>query len=262
MKPLSCVGTRRRLSAFQDGELPIAERVTVDTHLRRCAPCAGELARLREVGDLLRERAGAVATPRAAAMDDIQADILSRLSAEREESVSAQMSRAFQDMRLGFAALGSTAATLVSLVLLFGIFYFAPLSERPDSLAAMMETLGAPDIGTDSRILSPRSSGVNELSEGLVSEEDEVFALAAVVTRDGRIANLEYLSDQTSNSDRARAIRLLDELSRARFEPARMGGTAVAVRTVLVLAHTTVRGKMPVTPKQSAMPLGPDFVRG
>lgn len=260
MKPLSCVGARRRLSAFQDGELPVAERMTVDTHLRQCARCAGELARLREVGDLLRARA--VAAHRDAAMDGLRADVLSRLSAEREESVSAQMSRAFQDMRLGFAALGSTAATLVSLVLLFGIFYFAPLSERPDSLAAMMETLGAPDIGTDSRILSPRSSGVNELSEGLVSEEDEVFALAAVVTRDGRIRNLEYLSDQTSNSDRARAIRLLDELSRARFEPARMGGTAVAVRTVLVLAHTTVRGKMPVTPKQSAMPLGPDFVRG
>jgi hypothetical protein len=195
-------------------------------------------------------------------MDDLQAEILGRLSVEREESISAQLSRAFQDRRLGFAALGSTAATLVSILLLIGIFYFGPRTERPDSLAGMMETLGAETIEMDSSFLSPRSSGTDALSDGLVSEEDEVFALSAVVTRDGRIANLEYLSDQSSNSDRARAIRLLDNLSRARFEPARMGGTAVAVKRVFLLAHTTVRAKMPVTPKQSAVPRGPELVRG
>jgi len=262
MKRLSCVGCRRRLSAFQDGELPVMEQVAVNAHLRQCRACATELASLREVGDALRTEASAAATRHADAMDDLQAEILGRLSVEREESISAQWSRAFQDMRLGFAALGSTAATLVSILLVIGMFYFGPRTERSDSLAGMMETLGAETIGMDSSFLSPRSSGTDALSDGLVSEEDEVFALSAVVTRDGRIANLEYLSDQSSNSDRARAIRLLDNLSRARFEPARMGGTAVAVKTVFVLAHTTVRGKMPVTPKQSAWPGGPELVRG
>ena len=262
MKRLSCVGSRRRLSAFQDGELPVMEQVAVDAHLRQCRACATELASLRKVGDILRTKASAAAARHADAMDDLQAEILGRLSVEREESISAQWSRAFQDMRLGFAALGSTAATLVSILLVMGIFYFGPRTERSDSLAGVMETLGAETIGMDSSFLSPRSSGTDALSEGLVSEEDEVFALSAVVTRDGRIANLEYLSDQSSNSDRARAIRLLDNLSRARFEPARMGGTAVAVKTVFVLAHTTVRGKMPVTPKQSAAPREPDLVRG
>jgi hypothetical protein len=41
-----------------------------------------------------------------------------------------------------------------------------------------------------------------------------------------------------------------------------MGGTAVSVKTVLVLARTTVRAKMPVTPKQSAVPRGPELLRG
>jgi hypothetical protein len=41
-----------------------------------------------------------------------------------------------------------------------------------------------------------------------------------------------------------------------------MGGTAVAVKTVLVLASTTVRGKMPVTPKQSSITRGPEIIRG
>jgi hypothetical protein len=262
MKPLSCVATRRRLSAFHDGELPVADQVAVDGHVRRCPACSEELAAVGRVGDVLRASSAAAAVSHGADLDDLETDIMSRLSAEREESVSAQVSRACQDMRLGFAALGSTAATLVSMLLVIGIFYFAPRSERPDSLAGMMETLGAPAIGMDSRILSPRSSDSGALLEGLISEEDEVFALAAVVTRNGRVANLEYLSDQSSDSDRARATRLLDEIARARFEPARMDGAAVAVKTVLVLAHTTVRGKMPITPKQSSIAHGPELVRG
>lgn len=100
------------------------------------------------------------------------------------------------------------------------------------------------------------------MADGLVSEEDEVFALAAVVTRNGRVVSPEVLSTQSSEAERQRVNRLLDEISRARFEPARMGGTAVSVKTVFVLARTTVRGKMPVTPKQSSVPRGPEVVRG
>jgi anti-sigma factor RsiW len=262
MKPLSCVAARRRLSAFYDGELPVAEQVAVHGHLRACRDCADELASLRDVGDTLRARSAAAAMHCAPRLDDFEADILSRLSAEREESVSAQLSRAFQDIRLGLAALCSTGATFVSALLVVGIFYFAPQPERPDSLAGMMQALGTPAIGMDSRILSPRSSGTDPVVDDLVSEEDEVFALAAIVTRNGRIVSPEVLSSQLSDLERARVDRLLDGISRARFEPARMGGTAVSVKTVFVLARTTVRAKMPVTPKQSSMPRGPELVRG
>ena len=261
MTPLSCVATRRRLSAFYDGELPVVEQVAVDVHVRNCRGCADELTVLREVGDTLRAKSAAAAQC-APDLDELETDILSRREAEREESVSAQVSRAFQDMRLGLAALCSTGATFVSALLVVGIFYFAPQPERPDSLAGMMEALAAPAIGMDSRILSPRSSGADPVVDDLISEEDEVFALAAIVTRNGRIVSPEVLSMQSSEAERARVIRLLDEISRARFEPARMGGTAVSVKTVLVLARTTVRAKMPVTPKQSSLPRGPELIRG
>jgi hypothetical protein len=262
MKPLSCVATRRRLSAFLDGELAVTDQVSVDGHLRRCGACAEELAAMRGVGDMLRARSAAAAAVGVPDLDDLETDILSRLAAEREESVAAQVSRAFQDIRLGLAAVCSTCATMVSVLLVVGIFYFAPLSERPDSLAGVMETLGAQAMGMDSRILSPRSSESASLADGIVSEEDEVFALAAVVTRNGRIVSPEVLSKQTSEAERARVHRLLDEISRARLEPARMGGTAVSVKTVFVLARTTVRAKMPVTPKQSSIPRGPEVTRG
>jgi hypothetical protein len=159
-------------------------------------------------------------------------------------------------MRLGFAALGSTAATVVSILLMIVIFYFGPRSERPDSLAGMMETIGAQSVAVESGLMMPRvSDGGTEVPGDLTSEEDAVFALSAVVTRNGRIVNLEVvLAQQSSAAEQRRVVSLLDRVSRARFEPGRVGGTAVSVQTIFLLTHTTVRAKLPLTPKQSALP--------
>jgi hypothetical protein len=248
MKRLSCADVSRRVSAFCDGELPIEEQVTLGAHLRVCAACSSTVAEFRDLGDALRAGTAAMAAIRADALHDMQADVLSRLRVEREESVPAQVSRAFEDMRLGFAALGSTVATVVSILLIIGIFYFGPRGERPDSLAGMMETLGANSAGTDSRVLMPRTMTADGVSASLPN--------------DG-VANLELvLSEQPTGADRERVMRLLDQVSRARFEPARMDGSPVAVKTVFLVAHTTVRAKMPVTPKQSAMPAAQRSVQG
>jgi hypothetical protein len=256
MTKLSCGGVARRLSAFHDGELPVEAQVAVAAHVRACRTCASEVAGVRGLGDLIRTSAAARAEQGEVNFDRLQADIMARLAAEREESVPAQVSRAFEDMRLGFAALGSTVATLVSILIVIGIFSFGPRSERSDSIAGLLETMGAPTVGMDSsRIMMPRAAGEGTASDLSVNEEDAVFALSAVVTRNGRIVNLEYASDQGAGADRERVERLLDELKRARFEPARRGGAPVAVKTVFLLAHTTVRGKMPITPKQSALPM-------
>jgi anti-sigma factor RsiW len=263
MKRLSCADVSRRVSAFCDGELPIEEQVTLGAHLRVCAACSSTVAEFRDLGDALRAGTAAMAAIRADALHDMQADVLSRLRVEREESVPAQVSRAFEDMRLGFAALGSTVATVVSILLIIGIFYFGPRGERPDSLAGMMETLGANSAGTDSRVLMPRTMTADGVSASLPNDGDAVFALSAIVTRNGRVANLELvLSEQPTGADRERVMRLLDQVSRARFEPARMDGSPVAVKTVFLVAHTTVRAKMPVTPKQSAMPAAQRSVQG
>src|SRR5262245_49453623 len=42
------------LSAFFDGELPLADQSRVETHLRDCATCAAELRAIRESSQLLR----------------------------------------------------------------------------------------------------------------------------------------------------------------------------------------------------------------
>ena len=254
MNRLSCGAVGRRVSAFHDGELPVEEQIAVEAHLRGCLTCAGHARDLRELGDLVRFGSAEVSERLSGDLEGLRADILSRLKVETEESVPAQVSRAFEDMRLGFAAVGSTLATFVSILLMFGMLYFGPRTERPDSLAGLMETLSAQSVGSDAGMLMPRSAGAGMVADGVFSEEDAVLALSAVVTKGGRLRNLEaVLSEQPTAADRDRVLRLLDQVSRARFEPARVGGSAVAVKTVWLFAHTTVRGKMPLTPKQSVL---------
>lgn len=253
MKRLSCVGARRRLSAFHDSELPVEEQIAVASHLRSCGRCAADAASVDRIGDALRMGASWHGSCTAAELAGLQGGVIARLNAERQESVPAQVSRAFQDMRLGFAALGSTVAAMVTILLMIGILHFGPGSERPDSLAGVLDTLG-PTAGVDNNIGLPRTAGEGTVSDEVFSEEDAVLTLAATVTRNGRIANPEYLSDRASGPDRAQVERLLDELSRRRFEPARMGPSPVTVKTVFLLARTTVRAKLPITPKQSLLP--------
>ena len=253
MNRLSCSGARRCLSAFHDGELPVEEQVAVEAHLRACLTCAADAASLGRLGDVLRSASSVRAASIASRMAGLQAGVLGQRSAEQQASVPAQVSRAFEDMRLGFAALGSTVASVVTVLMMIGILSFAPRSERPDSLAGMMDTTG-PTAGVGNNIGLPRTAVEGRMSDDVFNEEDAVMAMAAVVTRNGRIANLEYLSDRSSGPDREQVERMLDELSRRRFEPARMGASPVTVKTVFLLAHTTVRAKLPIAPKQSQLP--------
>ena len=252
MNRLSCAGVRRCLSAYHDGELPVGEQVAVESHLRSCGACASEAASLDQLGEVIRAGSSARAASVAAALTGLHAGVLARRSAEQQESVPAQVSRAFEDMRLGFAALGSTVASVVTVLLMIGILSFGPRSERPDSLAGVLDGMG-PTAGVDNNIGLPRAAGESTVSNEVFNEEDAVLAMAATVTRNGRIVNPEYLSDRSSGPDREQVERMLDELSRRRFEPARMGGSPVTVKTVFLVAHTTVRAKLPITPKQSQL---------
>jgi len=252
MNRLSCTWVRRRASAFHDGELPVEEQIAVETHLRTCSACATEAREIEDVGEWVRMGSAAILGRADASLVHVQSDIVNRLRVEREESVPAVVSRAFEDMRMGFVAVGSTLATFVSILLMFGMLYFGPGTGRPDSLAALMETLGAQSVSAETEILMPRAAGSGSVSDSVFNEGDAMLALSAVVTRGGRIQNLEaVLSEQSTAADREQVLRLLDQVSRARFEPARLGGSAVAVKTILVYTSTSVRGKLPLTPKQS-----------
>ena len=246
MSALDCRLVRRQLTAYHDRELGMDAQVAVQAHLRGCPACMTERQRLTEVGTLL--RAG-VAARLPEERGRIERHVLARLQAEHQTSWHQQFNRLFEDLHLVWAAAGATLATVVILCAVVASMALA-LREQPLSMAALIGAMASPGsnrnpVSVDGRMLLPRSNPEALVGSMMMDRDEAVFALAAVVTREGRVRNLELLRPDTSavHVEAREALELLDAASQARFEPARAGGAAVAVNLVWVVAHTTVRGK-------------------
>lgn len=263
MKPLTCAGTRRRLHAFHDGELPVPDQIAVASHLEWCDQCAAAFEDMRAVGAALRE-----AMPRRAVLSPDEqrifpAAVANRMKAERNASWPVRLQLMFEDAHLVYAGAAAAGAALVCVVVMLGMMRFATSTPRPDSLAALVELLTP---GSNQNPVVPRASvqmpkpldqAFSTTSE-VSGNDDAVFTLAAVVTREGRVANLELLretgDDVVPGTDEAKVVaNLLDAVSRARFEPGSVAGLPVAVNMVWLVAHTTVRGT-PAVPERPAEP--------
>lgn len=248
MTLLTCAAVRRRLPTFHDDELPIADTIAVESHVKECARCAEELSGLRAIRDALRL---AAAPGPADDWTGLQPGVISRMKAEEQQSWAARAGRLFDDLHLVWIGLASTVATFLCGALVLGMLQYAS-PERDDSLAAVIAVVAAPYgtelnpiRGFESYISVPtvpaKGAMADTLEEAFV-ERDHVLALSALVTREGKVADLSVLNN---DHDRAEVMRLLDGISRNRLEPARFGTSPVAVNLVWLLAHTTVRGKLP-----------------
>jgi anti-sigma factor ChrR (cupin superfamily) len=275
MKALTCAAARRRLAAFHDEELAMSDQVSVSAHLEWCDRCAEEFAELR----LIRAAMRAACPGRQAAADHedvgFQAAVLGRLKAEETVSVQSQMRAMFADLHLVYAGLGAAVAAVLCVVVMLSTMRAASADE-PDSLAAMLRTLVPParylpgtnqnPVGISPDMRMPRA--LDDLFFAASSDAesgDEEFALTAVVTREGRVANVELLRASrvgrtiSNAKDVERAEALLDDVSWARFQPASFSGAPVAVNMVWIVAHTTVRGSKP--PIDAAAPLAHETPR-
>jgi len=273
---VGCEYARERLDAFVDGELSLDEQVAVESHLRWCRTCAARVEDLQLIGDAIRlgSMSSRVDEDDAEALNHLQSSVLIRVRAEEELSLGARFRELFSDMRLLWPALGATAAVTVGLALALTVLH-STTQERPESLAKMIETLGErggegnPLIpGNSARVDrlflryvdSDRAGGISmprSLDDGIVferlPEQDATFAVAAVVSRDGRIANYELLkSERGGRQDRvlrADDVEMLDAAVRqSRFAPALTPlGRAVAVNMVWLIVMTTVQTSEPRT---------------
>jgi hypothetical protein len=252
----TCAAVQRRLSTFCDGELAIEERVAVQRHLCECASCANEAAQVREIGESLRAMAHSPVCDEREDLAGLSASVVSRLGAEQSESFGGRMGRVFEDFHVVWAALGATCAAVACVAIMVGLFYFAS-RERPDSLGAVIAAMASPGsnenpVSVDGRMLLPTAGPDDVLSASVGnSEEDLVFAMAAMVTREGRVTSLALLDSEgragnAQSRAKSQAIReLMEAISKARLQPARYGGAPVAVNVVWLHAHLTVRGKLP-----------------
>ncbi len=251
----SCSPVRRLLGEYHDHELPIDQQVAVEGHLRRCPACAAEARGLHTVSTVL--RVAALDRTRDAdlrPLDGLASDVISRMRAEREESLSRTIERRFEDFHLVWAALGATAATVACVAITVGIFYLGNRSERPDSLAALIAAIsnaGSNENPVDASagMALPRQENdeIAAIPENV--RDEELCALNATITREGRVAEMQLLMSEGLNGSGTTAPNwkivgeMLDSAARARFEPARSGGEPVAVNMVWLLAHLTVRPK-------------------
>jgi len=277
---VGCEYARARLDGFVDGELPVADQVAVESHLRWCRTCAARVEDLQLIGESIRLASPApqVTAEDTRAVSVMHASVLMRVIAEEEQAFATRFREMFTDMRLLWPALGATVAVTICLGVALSVLQRASL-ERPESLATMLETLANPGAernplmpGNNARIDpfflkyvdSDRGGGISlprALDDGSVFEgipdQEAMFAVATVVSREGRIANYELLKSEWTGQrvgGKDRAIHandveaVLDAVRQSRFAPAQTPvGRAVAVNMVWLIVVTTVQTTEPRT---------------
>ena len=247
MHVLPCDRVREDLTAYHDGELPMNARVLVQSHLQECVTCRLEEQALSDLGDALRTMAGSV--PGRAGHDNgmLTAAVLERICVEQQLSLGARIRDVFEDMHFVWAGLGASVAMLFCIFASAGVLQAAS-QEKPGSLAGIISALASADTNEAVRLAGAviENRALLDTTEAMqTTDEDAELMLSALVTRDGRIQNLELLEKQ------ARALHIkpetigamLDAASRARFEPALSGGLPVAVNVVWLVTSTTVKGR-------------------
>jgi hypothetical protein len=247
MKGLLCAYVFRQLAAFHDGELSVEQQIAVESHLQECSRCAAEVQRLQSISDALRCQAAGLAQESFADIEGLRAGVISRMKAEREESLPSQIGRLFEDLHLVYAVLGAAGATLACLVVMFGMMHFGA-QERPDSLAALVEVLAAP--AASSNIVS-EGRLVTTIQPGALRDDgpgsDAVFALSSVVTDQGRLRTLDsgQVDSQSLSGEQAREqiLNLMDTIIETQFQPNLIDG--------LPLSATAWRFHVTVHPRRS-----------
>jgi hypothetical protein len=280
---MGCLAAREMLEAFIDDELPASDQVALETHLRWCATCRARVEDMQLIGASIRVRSAARerdADEVRATLAMIQSDVLTRVGAERDQSFPVQFRQLFDDMRFMWPALGATAALLACLFSSM-VVYRATRGGDPESIANAIDSLAKAaaerrpnplrleplssyyPVQLDDSILAPRGLDAGPALYAL-GEDEAVFAVSAVVTREGRVATYEVLpSGRAGRTLRARrqaeeVDAVLDSVKLSRFEPAQgAGGGAVTVRMVWVLARTTVKPQ----PEAATKPISDGLVR-
>ena len=284
MRMLSCAATRRKLDAFHDEELPISDQVSVGAHLDWCDDCASAFAELRFLRTALRAATPGRMTLSREEDARLLAAVVNRVKAERTVSFAAQVQDMFEDMHLVYAGIGAAAAAMVCVVIMLGMMRLAA-SDRLKSLAAMAGVRSSQGLSLNPILVAPREMMPPVLEPRTLDQTfstlptgggDSVIMLAAVVTREGMITNLELLEPDGGRSapgtSETKAFEdLLGAVSRARFERVwdnthalgkRVAGRPVAVNAVnmvWLVEHTTVRAvrATPAAKKRTASLLLP-----
>ena len=262
MADMRCRAARPQLDLFHDAELSVDAQIAVEAHLAQCEPCRERVRGLLEMRRIMREWSPRRAAPRNL-FDGLPSAVVSRYQAEEAQTLGSRVGRMFEDMHLVWAGLAGTAAMLCCVAVIFGL---SPLSapSRADSLFGVMRAMSVPAerssltrLDWAVRLPRVRTAAALPLVLGVsgTAGREMVFALAAVVTQDGRLSNLQVLLPD--DRDRDVLLQFLSAASATRFEPGRIGGAPVAMNLVWLLAHMTVRAVGDIAPEAALRTVRP-----
>ena len=255
---VGCDVAQELLDGLIDGELSMAEQLAVESHLRWCRTCNLRVQDMHLIRSSL--RLGALGGTSHGHRDDpevaaINEAVLVRVRAEREQSVAVRLREMFTDMRFLWPALGATAAVVICVGVAASVLQ-ASTAENPESLSALISNRLEP--GTEQNPLRPADNGISiprlfaddaKRAGGMLDQtpqDDVMYLIRTVVSREGRISNFEVLLSDGEQLDSRSAAQLgldravLDAVQQSRFAPAYTPlGRAVAVDMVWVIAKTT-----------------------
>jgi hypothetical protein len=244
MHVLPCDRVREDLAAYHDNELPMEERVLIQGHLAECVACRLEAGALTDLGDALRTMAGSVPGRASADTGLITAAVLERVRVEQQFSLRARVEGLFEDMHLVWAGLGASFAMLFCVFASAGVLQAAS-QERPDSLAGIISTIVSADANRPVRLAPTvlENRALLDTTEAMQSTGgDAALMLSALITREGRIQNLEVLEEQARvlHVKPEIVLAMVEAASRARFERGQSGQAPLNV--VWMVTTTTVKG--------------------
>jgi hypothetical protein len=245
----------------------MADQLAVESHLRWCRTCRLRVQDMHLIGRSLRMGGSGLARSRededSRAVRAIHEAVLMRVRAEREQSFGVRLREMLSDMRFLWPALGATAAVAICVSVAASVLH-ASAAQQPESLAALISTLANP--GSEQNPLRPANNGISiprlyeddaKRAGGTLDQipnDDVIYTIRTVVSREGRVSNLEVLlsdgrlidprSSARGGMDRA----VLDAVQQSRFAPAYTPlGHAVAVDMVWVIAKTTAVVEAPAS---------------
>jgi hypothetical protein len=231
---MRCATVRRRLSAWNDGDLPPDVGREVSRHVAACPPCARRAAELEEVSRLLGD------LPRLEARESVAQEVLTRLEVETRGPGLGLLLRRFGAAR-PFIMPALVPALLVLMTVLSATLALDSAPRIPGTIQAWGV---APALGTEGnpRLLSsgvglPRETAGTPLATEILARgggEESLF-LETVVARDGTVSAVTVLQ-----GDADRAGPLLEALRQLRYEPARFQGRPVAVSVYRLISRTEV----------------------
>ena len=253
MTRLSCATVRRAIGLLHDGELAIDAQIPVEAHLADCRACRARRDELSTIQTLIRTSA---TRPRSADYDDemlsgVLSSVVTQIQQERGFGWRERVGRVMADASRVWIPGGAVACTVVGAVVLATVLsLLTPIHQG--SLAAVFRGLGTPGSNANPLLAArgltlPTVSREQRLPVFLSRTPDPLrpnVALAAVVTREGELSQVEVLGTGSTSAQLEDDIfRLAAEV---RFSPALHEGLPVAVNVVWLLERTTVRGYLPV----------------